>query len=498
MSIFVNNELKKMKQLFFILIFLLIKISSFAGNIEVSVQLCKFNHPEKGPFVETYISVDGNSVKWTKTNGGKMQSSIQISLLFSKGDSIITYNNYTLQGPEVDSTQVNKPTFFDVKRYFLPSDNYVIELSIKDANDNKNEFTAKQPYQLKFELENPSFSSIEFLRSYNPSTATTIMSKNGLELIPYMSDYFSEKNNEMAFYGELYNSNKLKTNDEKILITFSIEDYESNQVLEKFVAFKKFETKAVVPFVQIFDISTLQSGNYNLIIEAKNKNNEVFASSKLFFQRSLPFKMDTIQEYNPLASIENTFVEKITNKDTLSQLIRCLRPISDRMEVEFARNVVTNNDQKKMQLFLYQFWLKRDKNNPKKPFDFYMNEVAIVNKMFGTNTLKGFQTDRGRVYLQYGKPDSRDVHENDPGTYPYEIWQFYKLNNRTNRRFVFYNPELATNRWMLLHSDAIGERRDDRWQTVLQRRSNFNNNMDVEKGKDYMGNRIDENFTNPR
>jgi GWxTD domain-containing protein len=155
-----------------------------------------------------------------------------------------------------------------------------------------------------------------------------------------------------------------------------------------------------------------------------------------------------------------------------------------------------------MKLFLYQFWVKRDKNNPKKPYDFYMKEVLTADQIFGTKILRGFQTDRGRVYLQYGKPDVRDQHENDSGVYPYEIWQYYKLNNRTNRRFIFYNPELATNRWILLHSDAIGETRDDRWQLKLEKlqknRSDLQRNLDTERGIDFFGNRINENFSTPR
>ncbi|MFN5630249.1 MAG: hypothetical protein ACK48W_13295, partial [Bacteroidota bacterium] len=114
----------------------------------------------------------------------------------------------------------------------------------------------------------------------------------------------------------------------------------------------------------------------------------------------------------------------------------------------------------------------------------------------------GLQTDRVRVYLKYLKPYLLHQHQNDSGVYPYEIWQYYKLNNRTNRRFIFYNPELATNRWILLHSDAIGETRDDRWQLKLEKlqknRSDLQRNLDTERGIDFFGNRINENFSTPR
>jgi len=469
-------------------------------NIEVAVQLCKFYNSQQGPFVETYISVDGSTLVWTKNLSGKMQSSINISIIFAKGDSIFNFNNYTLLSPEIEETEKNKPTFFDVKRYFLPANNYTLELTISDFNKKENTFSAKQNYSMEFNSNDSKFSSIEFLRSYNNSKENKITVKNGYDLIPFMGDFFGEKINELSFYGELYNTDKSLGMQEKFLINYSIENYETKQRFDNFSKFKKMESNAVVPFLQVFDISTLPSGNYNLVIEAKNKNNEILASTKLFFQRSLPLKLFS-EDFTANQSLENTFVEKL-GKDTVIDLIRCLRPISDRLEVDFARNVIDSKEEEKMKLFLYQFWVKRDKNQPKKPYDFYMKEVAIADQLFATKILRGFQTDRGRVYLQYGKPDVRDQHDNDSGVYPYEIWQFYKLNNRTNRRFIFYNPELATNRWILLHSDAIGETRDDRWQLKLEKiqknRSDLQRNLDSERGVDFFGNRINENFNTPR
>ncbi|MEI6524179.1 MAG: GWxTD domain-containing protein [Bacteroidota bacterium] len=488
------------KALFLSFFFLLSINGAFSRNIEVAVQLCKFYNSQQGPYVESYISVDGTSLVWIKNPSGKMQSSIDISIIFAKGDSIFNFNNYTLLSPEIEETEKNKPTFFDIKRYFLPSNNYTLELTINDFNKKENVFSAKQNYSLEYNATESKFSSIEFLRSYSSSTENKITVKNGYDLIPFMGDFYGEKINELSFYGELYNTHESIGKQEKFLINYSIENYETKQRLDNFSMFKKMESNPVVPFLQVFDITNLPSGNYNLIIEAKNKSNEVFASTKLFFQRSLPLKLFS-EDFSSNQSLENTFVEKYS-KDTLIDLIRCLRPISDRLEVDFARNVIDSKEEDKMKLFLYQFWVKRERNNPKKPYDFYMKEVSTADQLFGTKILRGFQTDRGRVYLQYGKPDVRDQHDNDSGVYPYEIWQYYKLNNRTNRRFVFYSPELATNRWVLLHSDAIGETRDDRWQLKLEKiqknRSDLQRNLDTERGIDYFGNRINENFNTPR
>jgi hypothetical protein len=124
-----------------------------------------------------------------------------------------------------------------------------------------------------------------------------------------------------------------------------------------------------------------------------------------------------------------------------------------------------------------------------------------VNKAFSTTAFRGYDTDRGRVWLQYGAPDQRTVVENEPNSYPYEIWQYYRLKpqNQTNKKFVFFNEDLASNDYKLMHSDARGEVYDANWQMKLQKRTVQSNNMDITKpGIDHYGNNVDENFKNPR
>lgn len=92
-------------------------------------------------------------------------------------------------------------------------------------------------------------------------------------------------------------------------------------------------------------------------------------------------------------------------------------------------------------------------------------EVEVV-KEFSTSIRKGYNTDRGRVYLQYGPPDNRTQMPHEPSAYPYEIWQYYKVKGQSNRRFIFYNPDLVTNDFKLIHSDALGEIMNDQWQLL--------------------------------
>ena len=128
----------------------------------------------------------------------------------------------------------------------------------------------------------------------------------------------------------------------------------------------------------------------------------------------------------------------------------------------------------------------------------YHDEVKRVNAIYGTRIRKGYETDRGRVYLQYGRPNTITQSENEPSAYPYEIWHYYNLGNQTNRRFVFYARELATNDYELIHSDALGEINDPRWQIKVHKRDSPTHSLDPEGTERHWGGRVQDYYSNPR
>jgi hypothetical protein len=62
---------------------------------------------------------------------------------------------------------------------------------------------------------------------------------------------------------------------------------------------------------------------------------------------------------------------------------------------------------------------------------------------------------------------------------------------------VFYLPDLATNDYELLHSDAIGEINDPSWEAKLLNRNSTINDPDQIKNEDYFGGKSDEYYKNP-
>ncbi len=111
---------------------------------------------------------------------------------------------------------------------------------------------------------------------------------------------------------------------------------------------------------------------------------------------------------------------------------------------------------------------------------------------------RGYETDRGVTYINYGLPNQITNRENEPSSYPYIIWHYYKHPKRTNAKYVFYNPDLITNDYQLLHSTVPGEINNYRWEYILQQRNTSQQNLDQQTGDDHWGGRASDYFNNPR
>ena len=81
----------------------------------------------------------------------------------------------------------------------------------------------------------------------------------------------------------------------------------------------------------------------------------------------------------------------------------------------------------------------------------YLNRLNIANQYFSQlgDEISGWQSDRGRILILYGKPNQiENPKTEDNVTVKYEIWTY----NRLNKRFIF-KKESKSNRYYLLTED---------------------------------------------
>ena len=94
--------------------------------------------------------------------------------------------------------------------------------------------------------------------------------------------------------------------------------------------------------------------------------------------------------------------------------------------------------------FIENFWRRRDPNPDTEENEYreeYYERIAYANEQF-TSGIPGWNTDRGRIYIAWGKPDSIESHPaggsydrpsweggGSTTTYPFEVWFYRHLDN---------------------------------------------------------------------
>lgn len=468
-----------------------------------------FNVPTKQPYYETYLSVIGNSVKFVKNANGKFQGTVDVTVRFLKEQEVKSAQKYSLNSPEVADTTKTRPNFIDQQRYTLPQGMYTLEISIADKNmPGEKPLTTSIPITVSFDDATVSASDIQLLESYTKAEKPGQLTKSGYDLVPYVSTFFPENISKIKFYAEFYNAKKVLGENEKVVLSYFIENYETKAKMSEYSYFSKQAAADVNIAMGEFNIDALPSGNYNLVIELRDKDNKLQSTQTCFIQRKNKATEMSLADIQKI-DVSKTFAGKYTNVDTLMGYLRCLRPISNSSEIEFTENQLKEHNLPLMQQYFYNFWKARYPLNPEQSWNDYYSDVKKVNEQFGTYGLKGYDTDRGRVYLQYGPPDTRTRMDNEPSAYPYEIWAYNSLfdkrlaitnpnNRQSNKKFVFYNPDLVTNKYMLLHSTAKGEIYNSNWELLLHKRDTPTNNLDTQTAPDHFGDNANDIFRDPR
>ena len=480
---------------YILFLFILAGPSGFAQQMEAFYDVKEFYLPGDNPYIDVFVSILGRSVEYG--SGGTAE--VESILIIKSGKHIVDFRKTLIEGPE--NGIETKKDFIDAQRFALKNGKYTLEIYLHDLKA-KNADTLKvvHPFELFYNGGKVLVSDIELVESYekkDPDTPPNLYTKAGYQLKPFVSNYYPENYNTISFYAEIYNTDIKIGEDKKYVAIAQITD-EGYNVIDNYRLMIVQKGKPVNVILNSFNIEKLYSGTYLLDIEVRNAKNEVLTHKSLrFFRNNVP-PIDVYTHAEPVEGNNVLFTELITDRDTLTEYIKSLRPRADFLERTLIDKQINRASTEELQQFLYTFWEKRNKENPQLAWDEYRDLVEEVNEMYGTKIKKGYETDRGRVYLQYGKPDQLVDVPSEPNAYPYQIWYYYHIGNYNNRKFVFYSRDLASNDYTLLHSDMVGEFYNNQWDVELHSRTVPINNVDQQTGIPNTGSRALDYYTNPR
>lgn len=463
-------------------LFFTLLLSCFSFILQAQQLNAMFNfaqfQTEEQSFLETYISIDAYSIKHLPVNE-KYQGAVEISLLFEQRGHVVYVDKYLLNSPEVSDTNKLNFKFIDQQRISLLEGDYDFSLSIKDVNRSEKALTHQQTISIQRKKQ-IGFSSIELISEIQATSTENILSKSGYDLIPAVSHFYPTELNELNYYAELYQGG-----DKRYVLQSYIENSDNNSLLSSFVKTRVIEGTNTLPILDGFNIQNLPSGNYSLILEVKDEEQQTLSKqSTAFVRMNQNISPEIIDQYQ----IAKTFISDVNNPDTLKKYLSYLYPIQTPREDIFIKNQMEYDNVELMQKFFYGFWKNRSPLNPELAWNNYKSLVAAVNKTFSNGQFKGYLTDRGRVYLQYGPPNTRNKEYLSNTQKPFEVWHYHSIGQQRDCSFVFTNRNLGNNMDLVL-SNVDGENTNFEWLMRFGEEMN-DPNFDLNSPLDY--------FVNPR
>lgn len=463
----------KKSNLLYILAFLVcipFAVSSQKGKrLTAYLQTKQFSAPEIGNYLEMHFQYVGYTIAY-KSQGNDLIGEVAVIIDIEKEGKIVANDAYRLNTPLMIDGIVED--FYDIKRFALSPGTYQCKLELLDLNSaNASVKTAFDVVVEEFS-DALSVSDILIAESAYPSDEVSTFFKSGYNIVPRISTFYPTELNTLPVYFEVYNSQQL--DDSLFSIRQELINGTTEEKLNEFTRVTKHKTAGVVPVFKTIDMINLPTGKYLLNMTVLDGKSNELSSQQYEFERSNDG--ETVINTADLI-IDPHFQASITD-DSVGYYLASLIPISQPGQAKTILRELKTKDREKARKLIQAIWKQTDPINPYEAWMRYKAQVQYVERAFKTNFQRGYETDRGRVYLQYGAPNRIMDREISSSEYPYEMWEYNKIGIYSNKKFIFYNPDLINNSYRLLHSDMIGELRNPRWQYELNSRNSKRGNVD--------------------
>lgn len=433
------------------------------------------------PYIEVYWQVDPNTIKFDNDEKGHLVANIRTEVTVTRNENdTITHDLYMLKTTPAASIEAARfQNIIDLQRYKVSPGSIQVHIKLTDK---VTDTTSVYEETLDIDVPPPTaeafYSGIQLIdTAYSADNATGIFLKNNNVQVPLCANFLDDYRVNLHYYTELYGTKKLDKEQLPIIQQVYISKKEFDYPVLELSKADTLQPATVVPVLGRFRIDILPSGNYYVNIILRNASGTILTQQSVFFQRSNPhpvqLKKDSDTANEPVfedvtvLNLEETFVWKYTPPQLMA-ILKMMLPISTPNETSNIRSFLKKPDATYMKYFIYNFFKSRYPADPDKGWENFTKQVKEVNKLFGTGSRPGYETERGMIYLKYGEPDQRYTVQNEQGALPYEVWQ-YNAPGKQSRpgAFLFYNPGFTLGEYVLLHSTVIGEKRNTNWRNQL-------------------------------
>lgn len=425
-------------------------------------------------FAEISWQIIPSSLHYRKTTTGMLVSEIETAITLSNDTGVLTRHRFTLQTIPMPPGESSKRKITELRRYALPPGKWKMRLALAEGAFPGEAFIYNDSVVVA-PLAAPDISAIQLLDTFFKSDVTSPFLKNGSQQLPLPLNFLEDGRRQLHFYAEVYPAPAPQMQ----IVSFFISKKPMEAPLYDLGLLDTLRNPgAVAPVLHSFEVGRLQTGNYYLNGMIKDGTGKRLADASTFFQivnknpDKAPLRADDtgktkdVKETGNYFDLSSTFVSKFNNVQ-LRAILKMILPQADPTESATITNFFRRPDELYMRYFVYNYFGKFNKAHPEQAWKEFSDLIRAVNRDYNAGGVMGYETERGVVYLKYGKPDERIRVPNEPGAVPYEIWR-YNTIGRTNQigLFLFYQAGVGGD-YRLLHSTAPGERYNPSWKNLL-------------------------------
>lgn len=284
-------------------------------------------------------------------------------------------------------------------RISVPPGKYKAKVVLEDRNARKREIVSYIMGKYKmgetevlfestdFDAEEVALSDIQFARRLRRSTEGAF-TKSGFEVMPNAQRRYGLLLSELAIYFEVYDRAGSHS-DDTLLVRYTILNNSGNRLFEAenpiSISGERLGSTA------LFDITSLPTGNYLLVLDILDEEGVVLASTERRFDVLWSVYSWGRYEIEALGDLAYVFTE-------------------DEMDSFKELSMAERED------FLKEFWSGIDPTPgtaANEALVEHFRRVKHADLHFGGAGKRGALTDRGRLYIKYGPPDDIQSHYSD-------------------------------------------------------------------------------------
>lgn len=433
--------------------------------------------------LELYLDVAANSVQWQKFGPARgYTAQLHMQVVAIVGGVVVAQEEQNIGTPAVSDTAGLSFPITTQMRLRLPAREVDMRLTLTDKHATPVKDFSVLVTNLRIPLafakdEKPRISDVQLLRGVESTDdMADPYAKSGFRLIPSPTNYLGPDRKKLLFYTELYGLHKLLTDTQTTLLNYRILKLPTYEILADFGGSKRVDAEANLPLVRELDITDLPSGHYRLQLALLDTKNKIIALQNKDFFRGNPTadKPRIATEKATPVRTSGTWVDSISGKN-IKLYVYHLGAIASKAEYATVDLLVKGRDYASMRSFYLEFWTRRDKMAPEEAHLEYRRKVRDAQNRFGNKSRPLLEYDRARVFLRYGEPNQMLDEMTDPERnlaatgIRYERWRYYALETAggASADFIFLRDE-ATSQYVLTHSTAPNERRNDNWRSLTR------------------------------